>query len=93
MFNFVSHQNVLDQSFPCNTLGGPASGKPCTFPFIYQSVEYQQEGVTSNRSDPTYIREGFKKKIKIENKKILLKWLKEDIETNFSKFLTAIFGL
>ena len=38
LFHFVSHQNIEDHSFPCNTIGGPQKGKPCSFPFIYQSV-------------------------------------------------------
>ena len=39
LFSFVSHQNaVRNKSFPCNTVGGSKTGKPCSFPFIYQSI-------------------------------------------------------
>ena len=39
VFNFFSHQNVeVNKSFPCNTVGGSKTGKPCSFPFIYQSI-------------------------------------------------------
>ena len=39
VFSFVSHQNVIrNKSFPCNTVGGSKTGKPCSFPFIYQSI-------------------------------------------------------
>ena len=43
VFSFVSHQNVLkEKSFPCNTVGGSKTGKPCSFPFIYQSIGQQE---------------------------------------------------
>ena len=39
VFTFFSHQNVVpNNSFPCNTVGGSKTGKPCSFPFIYKSV-------------------------------------------------------
>ena len=39
VFSFVSHQNAIkNRSFPCNTVGGSKTGKPCSFPFIYQSI-------------------------------------------------------
>lgn len=39
VFTFFSHQSVVpNNSFPCNTVGGSKTGKPCSFPFIYKSV-------------------------------------------------------
>ena len=36
LFRNVSH-NTIDGSykFPCNTIGGPQMGAPCSFPFVY----------------------------------------------------------
>ena len=39
MFHFVSHKNFENKNpFPCNTIGGASMGKPCVFPFTYESV-------------------------------------------------------
>ena len=39
VFSFFSHENVIaNKSFPCNTVSGSKTGKPCSFPFIYQSI-------------------------------------------------------
>ena len=44
MFNFVSHQDAIEnKSFPCNTVGGSKSGRPCFFPFKYQSLGKDRE--------------------------------------------------
>ena len=63
VFSFVSHQNVLkNKSFPCNTVGGSQTGKPCSFPFIYQSIVDQSwDNVTeteteSGESNKTFLK-------------------------------------
>ena len=49
VFNFFSHQNVVaNKSFPCNTVGGSKTGKPCSFPFIYRSIVDQSWENSSN---------------------------------------------
>ena len=58
VFSFVSHQNVLrNKSFPCNTVGGSKTGKPCSFPFIYQSIVDQSLEKTeeNNSTSSTFI--------------------------------------
>ena len=48
VFSFVSHQNVVEnKSFPCNTLRGSKTGKPCSFPFIYEWSMTDQADNTS----------------------------------------------
>ena len=47
VFSFVSHQNVVEnKSFPCNTLRGSKTGKPCSFPFTYQSMSDQADNTS-----------------------------------------------
>ena len=55
VFNFFSHQNVIpNNSFPCNTVGGSKTGKPCSFPFIYQSIVDQSwENSSTENSNMT----------------------------------------
>ena len=58
VFSFVSHQNVLEnKSYPCNTVGGSKTGKPCTFPFIYQSIVDENSDNTSvSAANSTFIK-------------------------------------
>ena len=44
LFRTVS-QNTVDGKYkmPCNTIGGPLKGAPCTFPFVYPDCLEQFE--------------------------------------------------
>ncbi|XP_023331127.1 uncharacterized protein LOC111703419 [Eurytemora carolleeae] len=50
VFSFFSHNNVDNMTYPCNTVGGSMTGRPCSFPFIYQSIvdqSWENESMSS----------------------------------------------